>query len=223
MAQAIFETVFDALYLSAVIFLGVRMVKGHRRRRQYLLFGLMALVLGIGDAFHLVPRAYALWSGGLVKHAAALGVGKFITSITMTAFYVLLYHVWRARYKAAGRRGLTFAAWALALARVILCLPSANGWLSANPPLSWAVFRNIPFALLGALIIILFYKSARESRDEPFRHMWLTIVLSFAFYIPVVLFADTLPAVGILMVPKTIAYVWTVLIGYLAMKGEDKQ
>lgn len=50
--------------------------------------------------------------------------------------------------------------------------------------------------------------------------MWLTIVLSFAFYIPVVLWADAVPAVGMLMIPKTCAYVWAVLMGYFAMKRE---
>lgn len=48
--------------------------------------------------------------------------------------------------------------------------------------------------------------------------MWLTIVLSFGFYIPVVLWADAVPLIGMLMIPKTCAYVWTVLIGYSAMK-----
>jgi hypothetical protein len=52
--------------------------------------------------------------------------------------------------------------------------------------------------------------------------MWLTITLSFACYIPVVLWAQTLPAVGMLMIPKTCAYVWTVLIGYRSMKNQDK-
>ena len=41
----------------------------------------------------------------------------------------------------------------------------------------------------------------------------ITIVLSFGFYIPVVLWADTIPMIGMLMIPKTCAYVWTVLIG----------
>lgn len=50
--------------------------------------------------------------------------------------------------------------------------------------------------------------------------VWLTIVLSFAFYIPVVLWADVIPMIGMLMIPKTCAYVWTVLIGYKAMKKE---
>lgn len=50
--------------------------------------------------------------------------------------------------------------------------------------------------------------------------MWLTITLSFAFYIPVVLWSGTYPLVGILMIPKTCAYVWTVAIGFNAMKKE---
>ncbi len=53
-----------------------------------------------------------------------------------------------------------------------------------------------------------------------FKWMWLTITLSFAFYIPVVLWSDAYPLVGILMIPKTCAYVWTVAIGFNAMKKE---
>ena len=37
---------------------------------------------------------------------------------------------------------------------------------------------------------------------------------------PVVLWADVIPMIGMLMIPKTCAYVWTVLIGYTAMKKE---
>lgn len=95
-----------------------------------------------------------------------------------------------------------------------------NAWTSASAPLSWGIYRNIPFALLGLLVIILFYRSAKEHKDTLFRWEWLTIVLSFGFYIPVVLWADTIPMVGMLMIPKTCAYVWTVLIGYNAMKKE---
>ena len=35
-----------------------------------------------------------------------LGLGKWITSVTMTVFYVLLYYVWRRRYQIVGKRGL---------------------------------------------------------------------------------------------------------------------
>ena len=97
-----------------------------------------------------------------------------------------------------------------------------NQWLSDGSPLSWGIYRNIPFALMGLLIIVLFYRSAKEHDAIPSRWTWLPIVLSFGFYIPVVLWADAVPLIGMLMIPKTCAYVWTVLIGYSAMKKECK-
>lgn len=180
----------------------------------------MAVVLGAGDSFHLVPRTIALCTTGLENYTVPLGLGKWITSVTMTIFYVLLYYVWRQRYQINGRHGLTAAVYGLAGVRIVLCMMPQNQWLSAESPLSWGIYRNIPFALLGLLVILLFYRSARDHEDKAFRWMWLTIVLSFGFYIPVVLWADIIPLIGMLMIPKTCAYVWTVLIGYFAMKQE---
>lgn len=218
--QAVFETLFDIVYLSTVITLGYRMIRGGKGQKQYLLFGIMAVVLGCGDAFHLIPRAVALCTTGLESYPAALGVGKLVTSITMTVFYLLLYYVWRARYRIAGRAGLTAAVWALSLSRILLCLAPQNRWTSADAPLSWGIYRNIPFALLGLLIVLLFYRSAKRHGDRAFRFLWLAVLLSFAFYLPVVLFADALPPVGMLMIPKTCVYVWMVVMGFRAMKGE---
>ena len=220
--QAIVETLFDAIYLASVITLGVLMIKGSKKNAQFRLFGWMAVVLGAGDSFHLVPRALALCTTGLENYTVPLGLGKWITSVTMTVFYVLLYYVWRQRYQIRGKTGITMAVYALAAARVALCMMPQNQWLSAASPLSWGIYRNIPFALMGLLIIVLFYQSARQHGDSAFRWMWLTIVLSFGFYIPVVLWADMIPMIGMLMIPKTCAYVWTVLIGYSAMKKECK-
>ena len=221
--QAVMETLFDTVYLISVITIGIVMIRRCKGERQFRLFGCMAVVLGAGDAFHLVPRALALCTTGLEHYTAALGIGKLITSVTMTIFYVLLYYVWRLRYQVQGRKGLTAAVYGLAGLRILLCLLPQNQWLSAEAPLSWGIYRNIPFALLGLLVILLFYRSAKEQKDRAFRWMWLTIVLSFGFYIPVVLWADAVPMIGMLMIPKTCAYVWTVLIGYSAMKWECGQ
>ena len=216
--QAIGETSFDIVYLVTVITVGILMIRKSNGNKQFCLFGIMAVVLGAGDSFHLVPRALALCTTGLESYTVYLGIGKLITSITMTVFYILIYYVWRTRYEVKGQNHITAAVYALSLARVILCLFPQNDWLSADAPLSWGIYRNIPFALLGLLIIVLFYKSAKEQGDKDFKFMWLTIVLSFGFYIPVVLWADTIPMIGMLMIPKTCAYVWTVLIGYVSMK-----
>lgn len=216
--QAIMETIFDIVYLTTVISVGIMMIAKSRGSRQHWLFGIMAVVLGAGDSFHLVPRAVALCTTGLDHYTQALGIGKLVTSITMTIFYVLLYHIWQMRYREKGRAGLTAVVYILAAARIVLCLFPQNGWTSAKPPLVWGIYRNLPFAALGLLIIILFYQKTRNGKDRPFQWMWLTITLSFAFYIPVVLLADRFPAAGMLMIPKTCAYVWTVLIGFRDMK-----
>ena len=218
--QAIVETLFDVVYLISVITIGILMIRGGKGNSQFRLFGWMAVVLGAGDSFHLVPRALALCTTGLENYTVPLGIGKWITSVTMTIFYVLLYYVWRQRYKVNGQGGLTAAVYGLAGVRIALCMMPQNQWLSAEAPLFWGICRNIPFALLGVVVIVIFYRSAKENGDKAFRWMWLTIVLSFGFYIPVVLWANTIPLIGMLMIPKTCAYVWTVLIGYFAMKQE---
>lgn len=139
----------------------------------------------------------------------------------MTLFYVLLYYVWRFRYQLQKKSKLTITIWALALLRIVLCMMPQNAWTSAEAPLSWGIYRNIPFTILGVVIVILFFCSARSKQNQPFRFLWLAVVISFACYIPVVLFADKVPAVGMLMIPKTCAYIWVVLIGYNAMKGSN--
>ena len=101
--QAIMETTFDVVYLITVVTLGIIMIMKNNGKKQYFLFGVMAVTLGVGDSFHLVPRAIALCTTGLENYTFALGIGKFITSITMTIFYILLYYVWRLRYKIEGK------------------------------------------------------------------------------------------------------------------------
>lgn len=218
--QAIIETLFDVCYLVSVITIGIRMVKSSKNNRQFQLFGWMAIVLGAGDSFHLIPRMIALCTTGLENFTVPLGLGKWITSVTMTLFYVLLYYVWRERYEIKGKKNLTIAVYLFAAIRIALCMMPQNNWLSADAPLSWGIYRNIPFAIIGLITIVLFYNSAKKKNDASFKWMWMTIVLSFGFYIPVVLWADTIPMIGMLMIPKTCAYVWTVIIGYNAMKKE---
>ena len=135
--QAIFETLFDVVYLVTVITLGILMIRSSKGKKQYFLFGVMAVTLGCGDAFHLVPRAIALCTTGLENYTAALGIGKLITSVTMTLFYVLLYYVWRFRYQVDGKKNVTAAVWVLAVCRIVLCFMPQNAWTSSNPPLSW--------------------------------------------------------------------------------------
>lgn len=213
MPQAIAETIFDIIYLSFALFAGLIMLtKGNNPLVKKA--GLMAALLGAGDSFHLVPRCYALWTTGLEANAAALGIGKFITSITMTIFYLILYYIWRERYQIKDRKGLSVIMWLLSALRIGLCLLPQNQWLTYRQPLLFGILRNIPFAIMGVIIIVIFHREIKRTEDKVFRHMPLAVILSFGFYLPVVLFSGIIPVIGILMIPKTLAYVWIVLMGW---------
>ncbi len=202
------ESIFDICYLVFAIVSGILLLKKSKGRKYVRIFGIMTLLLGCGDAFHLVPRVLNYWTDG--DYTAALGIGKLVTSITMTLFYILIEYARRDRYKIAGEKGVLASVWILGIIRIALCCFPQNGWTSAEPSLLWGILRNIPFALLGILTVVLWLRSAKN--DKPLKLMWLAITLSFLFYIPVVLFAQTMPMIGMLMLPKTCMYVWMIVM-----------
>lgn len=205
----IVEIIFDIAYLLFAFASGVWLLTHAQGDSIVLLYGAMALTLGAGDSFHLVPRIYAQWTSTMSEHRKALGVGKAVTSVTMTAFYVMLYYVWQRYF---GLASATAAVWLLAAVRVALCLFPQNGWYAEKPPLSWAIIRNIPFAILGGLIVVLF--AATSSVGGPFRFMPIAVTLSFLFYFIVVLFADKNKKLGMFMLPKTCMYIWIICMGF---------
>lgn len=210
---AIMESVFCIAYLVVVAVLGFIMVTQAKEDKQRLLFGILTLTLVGGDSFHLVPRIYGNLAGKLVEITGALGIGTFVTSITMTFFYVLLYHFWCGRYSKPIKSNLSYVIYILAVSRIVLCLFPQNDWFSADAPLAWGIYRNIPFAVMGGIIVYLFFAEARKN-DRSFKYAWLAVLLSFLFYMPVVLFAGTIPIIGMLMLPKTACYVWLIVMGY---------
>lgn len=206
----IMEAIFCVAYLIITFVLGIKIIRNAKDDRESKLFGIMSLVLVSGDAFHLVPRIMAAINQA-EDYTKAMGVGTLITSITMTVFYLIMYCVYEIRSNMKNRQ-LMIGMIGLAVIRIILCLMPQNDW-TGESPVSWGIYRNIPFVIMGIIMIILYYK--RRS-DKPYRFMWLAILLSFAFYMPVVLWSDVSPMIGMLMLPKTCMYVWMVVMGYKA-------
>jgi len=195
------ESFFDILYLLLAIGTGLYLLcKG--RGKLHRLMGAAALVLGCGDAFHLVPRVLNYFVDK--DFTAALGIGKLVTSVTMTVFYILLYYILLKNYDIQNHKAVTAVVWGLSVIRTALCLFPQNQWLTDSSPFLWGVLRNIPFVILGALMVYLFFKHRKE--DTAFRNLWLYVTLSFGFYIPVVVGAEVVPMLGMLMLPKTICY-----------------
>lgn len=160
------------------------------------------LVLGCGDAFHLIPRVLNYFIEG--DFALWLGLGKLVTSITMTVFYLLLYFLWLRAYKEPENRKLSLVIYALTALRVLLCLLPQNRWLQNEGSVLWGILRNIPFVALGCIDVALYCR--KRSLIRPFRPVWLLITLSFLFYIPVAVAASLVPMLGMLMLPKTVCY-----------------
>ena len=211
----IFESLFDIAYLGLVIALGIRLVLEDRKDAK--LFGIMAIILGLGDSFHLLPRLIShLSPGGFEAHVASLSWGKFVTSITMTLFYILYYYFYR-KQSGDNDNKKKIIIYVLAAIRIILVLMPQNKWGGVDESYTWSIYRNIPFAIIGLLLIIWSYK---EKEKPGLKNMWWLILLSFAFYIPVVLFADTIPVIGALMMPKTLAYLFIVIFGFKYFIGE---
>lgn len=134
------ESAFDILYLLLAVICGILIIRrAHSKTGK--LMGTAALILGFGDAFHLVPR-----------------VLNYFVDADLTA-------------------------------------------------------------ALGALIIVLYYQKRNVSRR--FRYIWLYILLSFLFYLPVAVGAGAIPLLGMLMLPKTVCYILMICTFYsAAAKGE---
>ena len=206
------ESTFDVLYLLFAILSGIVILKKARNRTERHM-GLAALILGCGDAFHLVPRVMHYFS--TADLTAALGIGKLVTSVTMTVFYVLLYAIWLGYYREKENGNVTRTVLVLAAVRIILCLFPQNGWLENSSGMTWGILRNIPFVALGALVCLLYFRKRKES--PRFGRVWLLILLSFLFYIPVAVGASALPMLGMLMLPKTVCYILLIRVFLLAV------
>ena len=209
------ESSFVILYLLFAIFSGcILLVKARNRTER--LMGCSALVLGFGDAFHLVPRVLNYFVEA--DFTAALGIGKLITSVTMTAFYVLLYYVWLGIFGKPEKKRTSVLVWLFAAIRVALCAFPQNGWLENSSDMLWGVLRNIPFVALGALICVLYLQCRKDSRR--FKPVWVYILLSFLFYLPVAVGAGLAPILGMLMLPKTVCYI-LMLVTFLLARFKD--
>lgn len=195
------ESAFDVLYLIFAVTVGVSILS-RRRDAAGRLMGSAVLILGLGDAFHLVPRVLNYFADA--DFTAWLGIGKLVTSVTMTVFYLLLYRLWMTVYDERENRALSAAVYALTAVRVLLCLLPQNNWLENESSALWGVVRNVPFVALGCVVVWLYFKKRTAIRT--LGPVWLLVTLSFLFYIPVAVAAGIIPLLGMLMLPKTVCY-----------------
>ncbi|MFP4345316.1 MAG: hypothetical protein ACLFU8_11530 [Anaerolineales bacterium] len=212
------EIVFNLTYLVVVWGLVIAML---RRREQVppkarpvarlfiLAFGLLAL----GDTGHVGFRALGFLMGNLHQEVELLGMsvslvglGSLSTAFTLTFFYVTMLLIWHARFeKPYGWFGvLLFVAGAVRL--VLLALPQ-NQWSRGVRVQPWSLLRNLPLIVQGLGVAYLIMRDALADDDRLFKWVGICILISYGFYLPVVFLLERAPLLGMLMIPKTIAYV----------------
>ena len=211
------ESLFDVLYLAFAIVAGIVLLVRSRTKVGKMM-GYAALILGCGDAFHLLPRVLNYFVDA--DFTAALGIGKLVTSVTMTVFYVLLYFVWSEYFGAERNKNVTIAVFALAIVRIALCAFPQNGWLTNSGDVLWGIIRNIPFVILGAIVCLLLFKD--RNKGGCLKRVWLYVLLSFLFYIPVAVAASLVPMLGMLMLPKTVCYILMIVCFLRSVAKENR-
>ncbi|MCR5506018.1 MAG: hypothetical protein K6F07_03395 [Bacilli bacterium] len=211
------ESSFDIVYLVFAITFGI-MILVKRKDKVSLLFGIMTLLLCIGDAFHLIPRVLSYFlNDNLVFWK---GLGKLITSVTMTIFYVLL-ELARKQIKNDERYWPLWTMMGLSAIRIILCAFPQNEWFVSPSSYLWGILRNIPFVFMGGLTVYLWFIDFHKERQ--FKFMWLLVALSFAFYLVTVLGASSISILGMMMLPKTICYILMIIYFFLYTIKKDEK
>ena len=204
------EALFDISYLVFAFTISIVLFSTASGNPARLLAGAAALLLVGGDAFHLIPRLIVIRTGKEDQLRSALGTGKQITSITISLFYLLLWQIGVLVYSPKDINAWSYLLYALTAVRIFLCLLPQNQWKERFPPVSWGIARNIPFFLQGLVVAGLFF--INRNATPGLTCMWFAIVLSFAFYLPVVLWVNKNPKIGMLMLPKICAYSWMLAI-----------
>lgn len=222
------EITFNVAYLIVVWSLVIAMIKrqnGVPAEDQPVtkLFIWAFALLALGDTGHVGFRVMAYARGSLDstisisgREVGLVGLGALATAVTVTLFYVLMLVIWHRRYNRpyGWFGGLLFAA---AAVRLLIMLFPANEWNNTVPPQPWSLIRNVPLMIQGLGVAYLILRDSREAGDRPFTWIAVMILLSYAFYIPVILFVQQMPTIGMLMIPKTMAYVGIALIAYFSL------
>jgi hypothetical protein len=219
------EIIFNIAYLIVIWSLVIAMLRRRPavapadRQAADLVIWAFAL-LALGDTGHVGFRVWAYSQGSLEstlqlfgRPVGLVGLGALATAITVTLFYVLMLELWRVRFHK--RYGVfEYLLLAVAVIRLMMMLSPQNDWSAVVPPQPWSTLRNLPLTILGLGVAYLMLRDGRRAGDRAFQWIGGMILVSYACYIPVILFVQQAPMVGMLMIPKTLAYVAVGFIAY---------
>ncbi|MCR5213267.1 MAG: hypothetical protein K6E10_02555 [Eubacterium sp.] len=182
-------------------------------------FGL-AVLLALGDAFHLVPRIIVAFKGDMNRKYFFLGLGNLISSITMTLYYNVLIGAGDSLEYSPSQYnyGIEKAILILSIIRIVVLLMPMNKWYTKEGDKKWAIIRNAIFSVIGILTVIGYINvifHADNYSVAMYVNILIAVILSFLFYLPVAIYGREKPKLGMLMIPKTLCYMWMLLVLYM--------
>lgn len=217
------EILFNLAYLVAIYWLVVIMFRQRPRlnaSQQHMITPIIwaFFLLALGDTGHVGFRVLAYALGGLEQQVnlfgqeiGLVGAGALSTATTVTFFYMLMLVAWSRRFKKSlGWFGVLLIL--AGVARLVYMTLPVNQWNSIVPPQPYSLYRNIFLTVQGLGVAYLILRDSIKERDKPFTWIGICILISYAFYIPVILFVQQVPVIGMLMIPKTLAYVAIAII-----------
>lgn len=182
----VMEAIFDAGYLIFALVAAILFFIFSQGNMLFILYGILTLTLCGGDAFHLVPRIIRAVRGSNDKIKRQLGIGLQVSSITMTVLYIILMYIWKLTFPEFRIPVVIEAViWISAVVRIVICMFPQNNWCTDEG----------------------------NTYGYHMTRMVAAIIISFGCYLPVTLFSKTKPKVGLLMIPKTCAYMWIIVMG----------
>ena len=209
----VMEAIFDAVYFIFDLVVAILFLLYSQGNILFILYVILTLTLCGGDAFHLVPRIIRAIYGSNDKIKRQRGIGLQVSSITMTIFYIILMYVWKYTFPDFNIPAAVKAmVWISAIIRIAVCILPQNNWCTEDGNLKLSIIRNAVFAVTGIGVIIL-YAISGNANGYHMTRMVAAIIISFGCYLPVTLFSKTKPKVGLLMIPKTCAYMWIIAMG----------
>jgi len=225
--RVVVEVIFNVCYLLTVWGMVILMAARQNRVRSeskkiarlvMLAFALLAL----GDTGHVGFRVIAYARGGLEANPTLVGAGALSTAFTVTIFYMIMLFIWQLRFKKSlGWFGYFLLA-AGAIRMIVMLFPQ-NAWWQITPPYDWSLLRNSFLVIQGLGVMGLIFRDAAQAKDKAFTWIGIMIALSYFFYTPVILWSSWVPMLGMLMIPKTCAYLGVAFISYQALYRTNQQ
>jgi hypothetical protein len=240
LSSAIFMIVYISLIWIFLIILILKTKSSFKEKTGSWKWTFLAyFLLGFGDLFHLGFRIYIYFAGiGPDEPFTNITVpaGYIISGITMTYFYIAIFHAWSSLYgekystpsKIKTYRIVLYLAFILRL--ILIALPY-NRWYEGDATLDFGfdfrIITAIPIYIIGIISVLLLFNSSKAEKKDPTGidskinkgnfNAAIWFIVSYVSYSITLFLVALFPLTGMFMIPKTIAYLIAFFYHYRTM------